>query len=126
MIRSGALLIILILTVAIDALPQLGPPPSPLQATQAAQLPVSGRSQQSGSVTAIQAPVPGTTTSVNTINPSILVQGPYTGSTTSGTFTGKLSLQDAITRGLESNLGPVGLTDILRQARGQNKVSRSY
>jgi len=125
MIRSSALLIILILIVAIEALAQLGQQ-SPPQGTQAIPLPVSPRNQQGGSVTAIQAPVPGTTTSVNTINPSILVQGPYTGSTSSAVpFDGKLSLQEAIERALENNLGPVGLSDMLRQARGQNKVIRS-
>jgi outer membrane protein TolC len=63
---------------------------------------------------------------VNTINPAIQVQGPYTGSAPSTpTFTGRLSLQEAIERGLGFNLGPIGLADILRQARGQNKVARS-
>src|SRR6266705_7169222 len=127
MIRNTAVLIV-ILATATNAFPQLGPPPSAAQGSQAAPLPLSGRSQQGGSVTAIQSPVPGTTTSVNTINPSIQVQGPYAGSTPSTKklpFTGKLSLHEAIERGLEYNLGPVGLTEALRQARGQDKVARS-
>ena len=127
MVRHTALLII-IFALAVDAFPQLGPPPSPPQGSQAVPLPVSPRNQQGGSVTAVQAPVPGTTTSVNTINPSILVQGPYAGSAASTPalpFDGKLSLRDAIERGLAYNLGPVGLNEILRQAGGVDKVTRS-
>src|SRR5262249_40778602 len=96
--------------------------------SQAAPLPLSGRNPQGGSVTAIQSAVPGTTTSVNTINPSLQVQGPYTGSTSSTSFRsfdGKLSLRDAVERGLGFNLGAVGVNEILRQAHGQDRVSRS-
>src|SRR5437867_4955834 len=127
MIRNTAVLIV-ILATATNAFPQLGPPPSAAQGSQAAPLPLSGRSQQGGSVTAIQSPVPGTTASVNPVNPSIQVQGPYAGSAASLStlpFDGKLSLREAIERGLASNLGPVGLNEILRQAHGQDKVSRS-
>ncbi|MGH9754100.1 MAG: hypothetical protein ACREA2_15085, partial [Blastocatellia bacterium] len=38
--------------------------------TPANQLPLSGRSGQTGSVTATQTPTPGATTSINTINPT--------------------------------------------------------
>ena len=127
MIRNTVLLVI-IFTSAANTFSQIGPPPSPSQGSQAAPLPLSGRNPQAGSVTAIQSPVPGTTTSVNTINPSIQVQGPYAGSTSSTSalpFGGKLSLRDAIERGLGYNLGPVGLKEILRQAHGLDRVSRS-
>jgi len=83
---------------------------------------------QGGSVTATESPVPGTTTSVDTINPSIQVQGPYAGSVPSGAklpFSGKLSLNDAIERGLQYNLGAVGLAQTIRAARGQRRISRS-
>lgn len=50
------------------------------QHTLAAQLPLSGRAGNSGSVTAIEAPIAGTTNSVTTINPSVQIQGPFTGS----------------------------------------------
>jgi len=40
-------------------------------------------------------------------------------------FSGKLSLQDAIRRGLEYNLGAVGLAQAVRQAHGQTRVARS-
>jgi len=72
-----------------------------------------------------QSPVAGTTNSVNTINPTIQVQGPYSGSVPGGAVPDKLSLQDAVKRGLEYNLGTRGLTYAVRQARGQATVVRS-
>jgi len=92
------------------------------------QLPLSGRNAQNGSVTATQSPVPGTTTSVNTINPTVQVSGPYVGSVGSAAklpFSGTLSLREAVERGLEYNLGAVGMAQALRQARGQHRVVRS-
>jgi outer membrane protein TolC len=125
MIRNTAFLIIIVV-IANSAFSQVGPPPAVPQGTQAVPLPVLGRNQQIGSVTAVQSPVPGTTTSVNTINPSIQVQGSYAGSmTSSAPFNGMLSLREAIERGLGYNLGPVGVNDLLRQARALDKVTRS-
>jgi outer membrane protein TolC len=126
MIRT-TILFTFFLGVTVDAFSQIVAPVSS-QGSQAATLPLSGRPAQGGSVTAVQAPVPGTTTSVNTINPSVLIQGPYTGSSSStaeAPFNGKLSLRDSIERGIAYNLGPIGLNDLLRQARGQNRISRS-
>ena len=40
-------------------------------------------------------------------------------------FSGKLSLRDAIRRGLEYNLGAVGFVQAVRQAHGQTRVARS-
>jgi outer membrane protein TolC len=102
--------------------------PSQSQITRANPLPLSGRSGQSGSVTAVESPIAGTTTSVDTINPSVQVQGPYTGSASSTAklpFSGKLSLREAIARGLDYNLGAVGQSNSARQARGQSQVARS-
>jgi outer membrane protein TolC len=96
--------------------------------TRAAQLPLSGRTVDQGSATATQTPIPGTTTSVNTLNSSIVVQGPYAGSASSVAtrpFSGKLSLQEAIQRGVNYNLGPVGLTQAVRQSRGLQKNARA-
>ncbi|MBV9768401.1 MAG: TolC family protein, partial [Bryobacterales bacterium] len=107
---------------------QLGPSTAPAQGSLATQLPLSGRGGQNGSVTVTQSPVPGTTTSVNTLNTSVQASGPYAGSASSITtspFSGKLSLRDAIQRGLDYNLGTVGMTQAVRQARGQTKVARS-
>jgi outer membrane protein TolC len=105
-----------------------GPPrPSSSQGTQATPLPLSGRGQN-GSVIAVETPIAGTTTSVNTINPTVQVQGPYSGaagSTAKLPFSGKLSLREAIERGLDFNLGAVGLGNAARQAQGQSQVARS-
>jgi len=100
--------------------------PAP-QSTPAAQLPLSGRPGQGGSVNTVQTPVPGVTSSVNTLNTSVQVQGPYAGSVAANAkpFNGKLSLRDAVARGLEYNLGTEGLTQAIRQARGQARVARS-
>jgi outer membrane protein TolC len=100
-----------------------GPPPG----TEPAQLPLSGRGGQGSSVNTVQTPVPGVTSSVNTLNTSVQVQGPYAGSVagTQKPFSGKLSLREAVARGLEYNLGTVGLTEAMRQARGQARVARS-
>src|SRR5215467_9030243 len=102
MIRKASFFI-LILILSTRMFGQIGAPAAAPQGSQSAQLPLSGRSPQGGSVTAIQSPVPGVTSSVNTINPSIQIQGPYIGSTPSTEakpFNGKLSLREAIERGL--------------------------
>jgi outer membrane protein TolC len=91
-------------------------------------LPASGRNNQGGSVSATQQPVPGTTTSVNTLNPAVQVSGPYAGSARSTTaipFSGKLSLADALQRGLAYNLGVVGMVQAVRQNSAQVGAARS-
>jgi outer membrane protein TolC len=113
-----------ILLLASGAFAQLGGG----SGATANQLPLSGRSGQNGSVTATESPVPGTTTSVNTINPTLQVSGSYSGSTGSTAtlpFSGKLSLREAVRRALEFNLGAVGMAQAVRQARGQQSVARS-
>jgi outer membrane protein TolC len=127
---SGAAFTLLLATLVLtdQALGQAGPPAGQSEGTQATPLPLSGRTGQNGSVKATQSPVPGTTTSVDTINPTVQVQGPYAGSTPSTakmSFSGKLSLREAIQRGLEYNLGAVGMTQAMRQAQGQSRVARS-
>ncbi len=79
-------------------------------------------------VAAVQNPVPGTTSSVNTINPSIQVQGAYAGSVADAERTGgvlSLGLRDAIARGIRSNLSGVQFQAALLQARGQSTITRS-
>ncbi|HTW68013.1 MAG TPA: TolC family protein [Bryobacteraceae bacterium] len=96
--------------------------------TAATILPASGRNIQGGSVGATEQPVPGTTTSVNTLNPSVAISGPYSGSVRSTTaipFSGKLSLDDALRRGLAYNLGAVGLKLSARQNSAQVRAVRS-
>ncbi|MCU1330908.1 MAG: outer rane efflux protein [Bryobacterales bacterium] len=104
---------------------QLGPQGGGGTAGVAVQLPVSGRTS-SGSVTATQSSVPGATSSVNTLNGSVQVQGNFSGSVQGGPpLTGKLTLDDAVSRALAHNLGTIGLSQALRQARGQDRISRS-
>lgn len=124
-IRACIAILILSLLLISGALAQLGTSSASTQAATANQLPLSGRSAQSGSVTATQSPVPGTTTSVDTLNPSVQVQGAFSGSLTGPAFSGKLSLQEALQRGLRYNLGSVGLSLAARQAQGQSRVVRS-
>jgi len=109
-----------------SALAQFGSAPAP--APQANPLPLTGRSAQGGGVAVTQAPVPSTTTSVNTLNAAVSVQGAYTGSVNSTPqmpFSGRLSLLDAIQRGTHYNLGAVGMTQAVLSARGQARVARS-
>src|SRR5215470_19381163 len=112
----------LVMLIGTCALAQIGSSSSSSQGATANQLPLSGKTTQ-GSVTAIQSPVPGTTTSINTVNPTVQVQGPFAGATRSTPgipFSGTLSLADAIERGLKYNLGPVGLSNAVHQAHGQS------
>jgi outer membrane protein TolC len=98
------------------------------QGAQATPLPLSGRGGASGGVVATQTAIPGTTTSVNTLNPTVQVSGAFAGSASSTAarpFSGKLSLQEAVDRAIEYNLGAVGMNQALRQAHGQTRVARS-
>jgi outer membrane protein TolC len=104
--------------------PAAGSPGGPA----AVVLPASGRNNQGGSVGATEQPVAGTTASINTLNPSVQISGPYSGSarsTTAMPFSGKLSLREALERGLAYNLGAVGLAQSVRQTGAQVRVARS-
>jgi outer membrane protein TolC len=117
------------LLFAAPAFAQFGPPSGQSQGTQAVQLPLSGRTAQTnGSVKTSEAPAPSTTATVNTLSPSVQVQGAYAGSTpgvANMPFNGKLGLQEAIQRGLAYNLGQTGATQALRQVQGLSKVALS-
>ena len=124
--RLGVPAVVQVLFSLTSAWAQVGAPPPP--ATQATTLPLSGRSGQAGGVVATESPVPGTTTSVNTVNPTVSVQGDYAGSENGASrtpFSGKLSLTDAIQRGLRYNLGAVGTAEAVLQARSQARGARS-
>jgi outer membrane protein TolC len=117
-----------LLAAAGSAFAQAPPGGGASASSSAVVLPASGRNNQGGSVGAVEQPVPGTTTSVNTLNPSVQISGPYSGSTRSTTampFSGKLSLQEALQRGLAYNLGAVGLAQTVRQTSAQVTVARS-
>lgn len=97
-------------------------------ATAPLQVQLSGRAGQSGSVTAAQTAIPGTTSSVNTLNTTVQAQGPYAGSSAGALhqpFSGKLSLREAVQRGLSYNLGTIGIDTAVRQSQGQARVARS-
>lgn len=106
------------------------PQPQTQQTTAPVQLPLSGRTAQTnGSVSTTETSVPGVTTSVDTLNLNVQVQGQYAGSTlgiAKMPFNGKLGFQEAILRALAYNLGQTGVTEALRQAQGQARSSRSY
>jgi len=83
---------------------------------------------QPGSVTATQNPTPGVTTSVNTINPTVETKGFFSGSVwgaAKAPFSGRLSLREAVGRGIGFNLGEVGLTNAVAESRAQRKIVRS-
>src|ERR1700689_2554760 len=126
---GGVLLAAAPLLFAAPIFAQLGPPPGQSQGTPAVQLPLSGRTaQSSGTVKTSEAPAPSTTATVNTLSPSVQVQGAYAGSTpgvANMPFNGKLGLQEAVKRGLAYNLGQTGATQALRQAQGQSRVALS-
>jgi len=95
-------------------------------ATRATQLSLSGYSQSGASVQ--QSSSPSTSSSVNTINTQVSVQGAFSGSaldphSPSGTVT--LTLDEAIRRGLEFNLGKIGADAASRQAQAQRLDARS-
>jgi len=122
--------ILLLLTCAGTSFAQApaGTQPASGSGTVATILSASGRNNQGGSVSSAEQPVPGTTTSVNTLNPSVAISGPYSGSmrsTAAMPFSGRLSLDEALKRGLAYNLGAVGLTQTVRQNSAQARAARS-
>ena len=119
-----ALPVVCLVTVPTALLSQQTP--GSANGTQASQLPLSGRTGQNGSVTAQQSPVPGTTQSVNTLNSTVNIQGPYSQSTLNITaLAGPLTLREAIQRAVTYNLGTIGQNNASLQARGQMTVARS-
>ena len=96
---------------------------SGLGSSSALLLPLSGRAGQTGSVNTNQSTVnAGGTNSVNLINSSVDVQGPYRGSVATGTNTGTvvpITLEYALKMGLQYNLGTVAQAQNIRSAQGQ-------
>ena len=103
-----------------------GQGPQQSSGTRALQLPLSGREQGGASVQ--QQATPSTSSSVNTVNTQVTVQGAYTGSALdanppAGSIT--LTLQDAVRRGLQFNLGKIGADSASQQAQAQRIFARS-
>ena len=95
---------------------------------QAAALPLSGKTGVAGSALATQTALPGGTSGVNTVSPTVQVQGPLAGSRPAGALAalaGPLGLREAVRRGLEYNLGSVSVSQMVQQAHGQRRIARS-
>jgi len=92
------------------------------QSPRAQQFQLSGLPQGNNSASLQQSASPSTTSSVNTINTTIQVQGAYQGSvpgSVTGNGTISLTLAEAIQRGLQYNLGALDSSASLKQARAQ-------
>lgn len=103
--------------------PEAGPPPS-----RATPVSISGRTGQPGGVATVQSTLPGGAQSVNTINSTVQVQGAYQGSVPPSQQPGPvmgLSLDEAIRRGLQYNLGSIGYANAVRLAEGQSRAALS-
>jgi outer membrane protein TolC len=92
------------------------------QSPRAQQVQLSGYPQGNASASLQQAASPSTTSSVNTINTSIQVQGAYQGSVP-GPFLGDgpihLTFAEAIQRGLQYNLGALDSSASLKLAHAE-------
>jgi outer membrane protein TolC len=89
---------------------QTVPPEAVPPADRGMQLPLSGRGAQPGAVVTVQNPLPSGLQSVNTITSNVQVQGAYSGSVPSTQMAGpplSLTLDEAVRRGLQYNLGTI-------------------
>jgi outer membrane protein TolC len=123
--RATSVLPILLLMTAATMQGQIQGSPQGASA-RATQLPLSGRGAQATTVQ--QSAAPSTGSSVNTLTPQIQVQGSYGGSVLGkdnpqGTIL--LTIEDAVRRGLATNLGVIGADASSQQARAQRLQARS-
>jgi len=119
---GAAVAVFVALWIAPAALQAQAGPPAGGAPSSAIQLPLSGRTGQSGTVATVQNALPGGVQSVNTLSSTVQVQGAYAGGVPSTEAPGAplpLSLTEAIRRGLQYNLGTVGFQNSIRQAQGQ-------
>jgi outer membrane protein TolC len=124
-IRTLAVAFALITGAAAFASGQIQSPPQG-SASHAVQLPLSGREGGGAAVRQSASSPPGS--SVNTVNTQIDVPGAFGGSVPvknppSGSIT--LTLEEAVRRGLEANLGMIGANAASLQARAQRLQARS-
>ena len=92
------------------------------QSPKAQQVQLSGLPQGNNSASLEQSASPSTTSSVNTINTTVQVQGAYQGSVpgpTPGDGPIPLTFAEAIQRGLKYNLGALDSSASMKQARAQ-------
>ena len=100
----------------------------PVLPSRAMQLPLSGQTSTSSAGTVNQQTTnAGGGNSVLTVNSSVTVPLPYSGSISSGTAYGvlALTLSEALARGLRSNLGALTQSASVQQALGARRVARS-
>ncbi|MFN2974475.1 TolC family protein [Terriglobus aquaticus] len=97
--------------------------------TRPQPVPLSGRAEPANPVTVLQQTTPaGTPGSVDTLNTTVTVQGPYAGSRPDGTLapdTLPLTLDAALKMGLRNNLGRLSQDAGVQQAEGQRLAARS-
>jgi len=120
--------VLLGLILVIGMWGQTTPPEAVPATSRPVQLPLSGRTGTPGAVVTVQNPLPSGLQSVNTITSTVQVQGAYQGSVPSGTAAGPafpLSLDEALRRGLQYNLGTIGYQNSIRQAEGMLAGVRS-
>src|SRR3954447_509520 len=123
---SRRLLIAIALTFPLYS--QTVPPQSVPPSSRPVQLPLSGRTGQPGGVLTVQNPLPAGLQSVNTITSNVQVQGAYQGSVPSAATPGPslaISLEEAVRRGLQSNLGAVVNQQSVRVAEAVRIIERS-
>ena len=123
---SSRILIAIALSAALRA--QTVPPESVPPPDRPLQLPLSGRTGQPGSVVTVQNPLPSGLQSVNTITSNVQVQGSYQGSVPSAQAPGApmtLSLDEAVRRGLQYNLGTIVNQQGVRTAEALRALERS-
>ncbi len=107
---------------------QATPPEAVPPVDRAVQLPLSGRTGEAGTVVTLQNPLPSGLQSVNTITSTVQVQGSYQGSVPSAAEPHgelALSLDEAIRRGLQYNLGAIDYQNGIRQAEALRGIARS-
>ena len=97
--------------------------------TRATQVPLSGRSTPDNPVTVTQQTAPGSAgNSVNLLDDSVMVTGPYAGSVPAGKLSPdvlQLTLEQALKMGLRANLGGISQSAAVQSAEGQRLVARS-
>jgi outer membrane protein TolC len=107
---------------------QTAPPEAVPPMDRPMQLPVSGRTGQPGTVVTVQNPLPSGLQSVNSITSNVQVQGAYSGSVPSAQAPGApiaLTLDDAVRRGIQYNLGTVVNQQGVRTAEAVRTIERA-
>jgi outer membrane protein TolC len=120
--------LLIAIAVTFPLYSQTVPPQSVPPSSRPVQLPLSGRTGQSGGVLTVQNPLPAGLQSVNTITSNVQVQGAYQGSVPSAATPGPslaISLEEAVRRGLQSNLGAVVNRQSVRVAEAVRVIERS-